>query len=403
MGVTAAAWLGALATLAVPLAIHLWSRRRTTPVAIGSIRFLQSVKPVSKRTIRLRNPGRLLLRAGMLTSLILALAGAYVDRLFPRPAPERWLAVSPAAVDSGARRIVDSLSAEADNVLSAAGDVWSLLVSLDATLPPGSSIDVVAPTSTVRGTRPEISSTVQWFPLDASSDSVGRGPTRWHGPHRHLAVLASHDRWDDGRYLTAALQAIVAQDSPPATVRLLETTALEGLDATWIAWLSADAPPAELIDRAAAGGVLLTDNSGDQDYVATTVVFAESARLNRRGRIPIGAPVWRDGDGMTLLAAEPIGDGIRYRLATRLHPEWTDLVLRGSFPAALMPLVGDGPDLPQRSVTVAQVLPRRSSNSSGAEREAGTDQSLFVPLWLLAACLSAIDVGLMYRHRRVAE
>jgi hypothetical protein len=215
--------------------------------------------------------------------------------------------------------------------------------------------------------------------------------------------LASGDRWDDGRYLAAALQAIVAQDSTPATVRLLETTALDDLDATWIAWLSADTPPTALLDRASAGGVLLTDISGEQRNVTTTVALAEPARLNRRGPVPAGVPVWRDGDGATLLSAEPIGEGIRYRLATRLHPAWTDLVMRGSFPAALVPLVGSGPDLPRQHVTVAQVLPRRSSNLAGATHEAGPDRSLFVPLWLLAACLFAIDVGLAARRRRVAE
>jgi hypothetical protein len=214
--------------------------------------------------------------------------------------------------------------------------------------------------------------------------------------------LASRDRWDDGRYLAAALQAIVSQDSTPATVRLLETTALDDLDATWIAWLSAEAPPAELLSRAAAGGVLLTDVTGEQRDVTTTIALADPAELSRRGPTPDGIPVWRDGDGATLLAVEPIGDGIRYRLATRLHPGWTDLVLRGSFPAALLPLVGSGPDLPLRRVTVAQALPRRSSNLAGATREAG-GRSLFVPLWLLAVCLFAIDVGLAYRRRRVAE
>jgi len=215
--------------------------------------------------------------------------------------------------------------------------------------------------------------------------------------------LASRDRWDDGRYLTAALQAIVAQDSIPATVQLLETTALDGLAATWIAWLSADEPPAALLDRTAAGGVLLTDISGEGRDVTTTVTLAKPASLNRRGPRPAGVPVWRDGDGVTLLSAEPIGNGIHYRLATRFHPAWTDLILRGSFPAALIPLVGNAPDVQRQHATVAQVLPRRSSNLAEAAREAGPARSLFVPLWLLAACLFAIDVGLTYRRRRVSE
>lgn len=403
MGVATAAWLGALASLAIPLAIHLWSRRRTTPVAIGSIRFLQSVKPVSKRTIRLRHPWRLLLRVALLTSLILALAGVYLEGILPDPAPERWLVVSQAADGRRAAHIIDSLSAEADTVLETPGDVWSKLVSVDAILAPGSSIDVVAPAVAVRGTRPTMATSVRWFPVGAAGDGADR-PARWSGLHHDLVVFASRDRWDDGRYLTAALRAIVAQDTAPGTVRLLEANALDGvLDATWVAWLSADLPPEALLEHTAAGGVLLTDVAGDQLGAATTIALPQPAVLSRRGPTPTGVPIWRDGNGVTLLAAEPAGSGIHYRLAIRLHPAWTDLVMQGSFPAALMPLIGTGPAHTKSPVTVAQILPRRADAAARHRRTAGPNRSLFAPLWLLALGLFAVDVGLMFRRRRTSE
>ena len=41
-----------------------------------------------------------------------------------------------------------------------------------------------------------------------------------------------------------------------------------------------------------------------------------------------GAVLWRAATGQTVLVGERVGEGLWLRLRTRLHPEWTDFVLR---------------------------------------------------------------------------
>jgi len=420
MGVAAAVWLGALATLAIPLAIHLWSRRRTTPVPIGSIRLLQGVPPLSRRTFRLRDPWRLALRLVMLSSLILALAGTYLTQRSLRPSAERWLVVSPTIRSTPeATRLVDSLGPLADHVRllhwswppvsdSATGapgaDTWTLLQALDERLPPGSRIDVVAPARTglVRGRRPVLDHDIVWFEVDDSRTAPDKHPAPTP-THTEFAIYTSSDWQDDGRYLEASIRAL-----HPDTVvvnRHQTVEAVSSTTATWLAWLSPDPPPAALLERVASGAVLLTDVETEGTAVATTValthpaIFDEPIRLHRRGSSPVGAPVWRDGDGRVLLSLDREDDGLHYRLATRLHPAWTDMVLRGEFPTILAPILGMRATAPDRRMTVTQITPARGQVKPHSASRAEAGLPLFYPLWLLAVLLFVTDMALAARRR----
>jgi hypothetical protein len=101
----APAWLAALAALAVPLAIHLWSHRARRPVRVGSIRLLSGMPPAAARALRLRDPWLLALRLGLLAALVLSLAG---PSWIPRDArPATWALLSTDAL--GDPTLVDSL------------------------------------------------------------------------------------------------------------------------------------------------------------------------------------------------------------------------------------------------------------------------------------------------------
>ena len=402
MGFTSLAWLGALATLSIPLAIHLWSRRRVTTVSIGSIRFLQAVKPISRRTIRLRRPWRLLMRLGLLASLILALAGTYVELPPAEPPPERWLLVGPVAVDDGnALSLIDSLTGLADGVVTFDGDPWSAITAVDAELPDGSGITVVASTRAVRGPRPVTRSAVQWFPIEPDS-----GPSENIAPLHaagSFAIMAAPNRLDDGRYLAAALVALAGEDHP-APVPILDAGQDSVPQASWIAWLSDHTPPASLLAAVSQGTTLLTDAADQGHQVSTTIPLTQfSTRqpvsLTRRGPAPPGIPWWRDGDGTVLLTADRVGDGVHYRLATRFHPDWTDLVFGGGLPEVLAPLAGLSLQEPTSPLSANQMIPTRDTTGIVA-RQAGPYRSLFMPLWILAALLFGIDVILMRIARK---
>lgn len=68
-------WLTALATLAIPIALHLWSRRPRRLIQVGSLRHLKQLPPPSARSARLSQPLLLLLRLAILAAIVLALAG----------------------------------------------------------------------------------------------------------------------------------------------------------------------------------------------------------------------------------------------------------------------------------------------------------------------------------------
>ncbi|HEY6222774.1 MAG TPA: BatA domain-containing protein, partial [Gemmatimonadales bacterium] len=72
LGVTTPLWLAALAALAVPIALHLWSRRSGRAVRVGSIRLLGGAPPAMARRPRLHDPWLLALRCALLAALVLA-------------------------------------------------------------------------------------------------------------------------------------------------------------------------------------------------------------------------------------------------------------------------------------------------------------------------------------------
>lgn len=426
MGFGAATWLAALGTLAIPVAIHLWSRRRTRTVAIGSIRFLEARRPLSRRTIRLRNPWRLLLRLAMLAALILALAGPYLTDSDPGSRPERWIVVSPSVMGQpDVATALDTLGPRADAVrllhsswpsadapapapsLADAMDTWSLLLALDQTLPPQSRITVLAParTSYVSGTKPSLNSTVEWIPFD-DPPGRSRGSTSPGTVALEIALFAGPDRQDDARYFQAAIGAMADAGDSISIRRYDPATARDSNAEPWIAWLSSDSVPTAITRRVREGAVLLTDaGSAPGSEVASSIAFDGTsipmAHLTRRTATPDGVPLWRDGHGAPLLTVERDGSGWHYRLATRLHPSWTDLVLLGSFPEALRAVLGRPHRLPDLPMTVSQAMPAWAGPPSTERPDSTRGRSLFYPLWLMAVALFLIDAVMARSMRAV--
>lgn len=75
--------LFALLGLLVPLAIHLWNRRPGREVAVGSLRWLTAGANRRLRNLRLEQVWLLLLRAALVTALVVALAGPQWRQLQP--------------------------------------------------------------------------------------------------------------------------------------------------------------------------------------------------------------------------------------------------------------------------------------------------------------------------------
>jgi hypothetical protein len=414
------AWLIGLTSLAVPLALHLWSRRGGRPIRVGSVRLLLGVQPPTRRHWAVQDVPLLLVRCALLASLVVALAGPYWA---PQEASDgRWALV---ASDVARREeLVDSLTRAGmdvhllDSPLSAPGrpqNLWAALREADRAAPRGTRFEVFAPDRLryFRGGRPAVAAAVEWHvrpPVRAATTAPPRAAPRV------VTVLADADRSDDARYVTAALQAAGRATGIPAVVtRPVPAAALEAAaTADWIVWLSSRSVPEDVFEQVRRGATLLTDAasgappSDHRSRILLVGLPSDAWVARSSATADSGAPLWTDGSGHPLLTLTREGLGLHYRFGSRFHPSWNELVLRGVFPEA-MARVWSGPDSSRwmagsgdLSVALSQLLPARDtsprSRPSGVPPE--TRRSLFLPFWLLALACFAVERWLAARPRR---
>ena len=199
-------WLLALFALAIPLAIHLWSRGEQRVVRVGSVRLIQASTQKQPRQIRISNWLLLLVQVVLLVLAALALARPAVQfGDAHRQGPQRHVLVSPDALQGDAMRglllQVDSLVAngyqahilapgfpsfttESEDIEYATGHVWSLLRAFDAQLPDSSEIVVIATPylHMLQGVRPALASQVTW------SDVGSEGRNFWVDTARNIGA-----------------------------------------------------------------------------------------------------------------------------------------------------------------------------------------------------------------------
>ena len=225
------AGLWALASLALPLAIHLW-RPPPQTVRLGSLRFLDNLPHRRLRNLRWRERALLAVRLALLTTLALLLAGPHW-RQRASTGPQRWALLDPAAAVSGdsaarLRRLHDDGYSvhqlapgfpppDAAPASAPPSDLWSLLREADATLPAGSTLAVFTPgrLAALQGTRPALRHCrVEWI---TTPDSAGATQS-WI---ESLRVSASSGTPGKGRALVGTSDAASTRfaDVPVPTAR----------------------------------------------------------------------------------------------------------------------------------------------------------------------------------------
>lgn len=404
-GLLSPGWLAGLVSLAVPLALHLWSRRGGRPIRVGSIRLLQGAEPATKRSWAIQDAPLLLVRTATLSALVLALAGPYWTPSPSVPAGRRWALVATEVAQPNA--LIDSLTRAGFDVHPLDGapplGLWAALREADRSAPRGTRFEVFAPDRLryFRGERPAIAAALEWHVRPPRSHVTGAQP---RAAIRPIAILADADRADDARYVAAALETAALATGMPAVVTIAPPAAVPPGDPTtpagWIVWLSSRPVPSTVSERVRRGATLLTDAGGapraDRRSRILLVGLASDAWL-ARGRIAAdtGAPLWSDGTGRPLLTVAREGRGLHYRFHSRFDPGWNELVLRPSFPEAVahLWLGADSASWPReddRRIAMSQLLPARDSSprrrSSPAALPPG-GRSLFFPVWLLGLAL----------------
>lgn len=99
-------WLWGLGGIAIPLAIHLLSRKEGKVIRIGSLRHLSESTTQQFKSLRLNEVLLLLFRCALLALFVLLLAEPKIDS----PGKEKWLLIEPGLLDNPqATALADSL------------------------------------------------------------------------------------------------------------------------------------------------------------------------------------------------------------------------------------------------------------------------------------------------------
>lgn len=400
-------WLFGLVTLAVPLALHLWSRRTGRPIRVGSIHLLAGALPATTRSWRIQEPWILLLRCAVLAALVVALAGPYWA---PRDAAgPTWALVADDVADRSA--LTDSLLRAGLVVRPLdSANLWMALREADRAAPPGSRFLVFAPAllRDFHGPRPRIGATVEWHSR-AAMDAGGRAVQRTGA--RVVALYADPARREDARYVSAALRAAGVATGIRAivTVRSANSAGESAADADWTVWLSDRTVP-EAIRRRVREGTTLVSDAGTAPTARrrTRIVLVDQpsdAWLERRSvAADVGAPVWSDGAGAPLLTVARERRGLHYRFHSRFAPAWSDFVLRPAFPVAMARLWVGAARLAERGddrrIARSQLLPASDRTLRSAPSAGPPQRSLFLAAWVLAVLLFLLERRLAARPRR---
>lgn len=207
------AWLAALGVLAVPILLHLWSRRPGRVVLLGSLRHLTGAPGPRAWGRRLDDLQLLAVRLGLLVLVVVGLAG---PRWPSSPPPQQ----SGTIVLADPRIVADSIAFFSDplvdslrraeipihllspgfprlglpgHIAAVPGDIpmpiWPLLQQLVDSLPPGVGLLVLAnPQAGGLGAhRPSVAAPVVWHPIAAGLESAV--VRTWTGPGDSVGAL----------------------------------------------------------------------------------------------------------------------------------------------------------------------------------------------------------------------
>jgi hypothetical protein len=230
-------WLYALATLAIPLALHFWSRRPRDVIQVGSLKHVTDVAESRSWSARLTEPLLLLLRVGVLASVVLGLASPRIaNRRFSARVGQLVL-VEPALLRDSASiaadPLLDSLAQSRATVRLLAwgfpklqldgtggphssaglpetgdggrGTVWDLLVAADRLVAPGGDMLVIARPriATLGGRRPRLQARVRWH-LPPPGGTTSWVVSSWSAPGDTVLTLSGRGDPARVRYELAA-------------------------------------------------------------------------------------------------------------------------------------------------------------------------------------------------------
>ncbi len=182
-------YLWALLGLAVPLAIHLWSKKEGRTIKIGSIQLLKQSDPKKSSSIKLNELWLLLLRLLVLTILVLILAAPQL-KTKGENIPVTYL-IEPSLLNhENVNLLIDSLDSASEIKLLQSGfpkyqkeefeetdlsipNYWQLAREMEDLRTDSIVVFTNAFRAGFKGKRPEISKNINWIVLDPGETKKG--------------------------------------------------------------------------------------------------------------------------------------------------------------------------------------------------------------------------------------
>ena len=244
-------WLWALGGLAIPVTIHLLSRKEGKTIRIGSIRFLTETSTSKFSSIRLNEIALLAIRSLLIVLIVLFLANLLIESVSP-PA-YKWVLVEKGLEnDEPIKRLLDSLQKDNYEIRSLScgfplpehdtakqpPDYYKLVENLSHLNNVRAVVIANNTLSNFNGKRIALPATVTW--LTHSISSHKDLPADWH-PHPDTVkvTLAYEPTFQfDKKIIVAALQAIQAETTAKILIEETNINDLKTVTTDWLVWLS---------------------------------------------------------------------------------------------------------------------------------------------------------------------
>lgn len=357
----------ALASLAVPIIIHLLSQHEPRLIKVGTIKFLKATEtPTFRRTV-LSESWLLLLRALLLLMATLALSQPILRTHSSKSAAQGWALVSPdvwqRTTDMQTYTLIDSLRTAGyelrllaknfpplpkDSVENQLVNAWSMLEELDNMLPQEMQLALLTSErlALLHGQRPTLTREVKWYTvpnynrieqvltakqvgqdsvlalavesqregthfqhklmhtLDAAKQRVTIAPL---SPPKRITIFFDDATQHDANYLRYALQAVKERFFANLHLTLLPShdTAAQSTLPDMLFWLSERDIPKWLDST----HFILRYARGTLSDTQSTVTLPDGASVLLKRRIVAPSyhvTIWSDGFGNPILAQQRI-------------------------------------------------------------------------------------------------
>lgn len=269
---SSATYLLGLLAIALPVIIHLWSKKTRKTVAFGTTKFLEEDDTQTIKSLLPTEWLLLFLRSTIIACLILILSEPLIKR---EETSKKWTLVDPEyRGHPGLTRLLDSLNGEVrwfsqgfplleDSIIYREAPHWKLLNDLSNER--GKEIVIISPRHLknyqgMRNQIPELSwinlpaephkfqlgqyaSEASYFTITGMSDNRQTTYAHDHGEQRvanriefDLMIYADEDHQALKTFIEATLEAI--RESSPLNIKLVDEQT-----ADWLIWLSHEPPP----------------------------------------------------------------------------------------------------------------------------------------------------------------